>query len=216
MTGRDFLRCEMVLAPLFSFLLTGCFASTTPLINTANASTPFKDGTIVTEYGNCDTSQEITLSCKGFIAQGTSVLSLKDGAYQLQIDPTDDAAQVLQAQNPGGDMTMLLKDIGEGDYVIQLDMGEKAVDADRYVYELFKLEGKVGYLYLMNCDPAADERYVRSGELTAITTASLIPEITPALMNSTCKIDSIQHLATIFKARLAHGLKPDKKFEIAN
>lgn len=207
MTGRHFLRCEILLAPFFSLLLSGCFANTTPLINTANASTPFKDGAILTEYGNCDIDLPITVSCKGFIAQGTSVLSRKDSTYQLQADPTDDGAQVYLAQHPDGNMTMLFKDVGEGDYVIQLDMGQKEIDADRYIYELFKFDGKVGYLYFMNCDPAADDRYVRSGELTAISTA---------LMMTTCKTDSIQHLAKIFKARLATGLKPDKKFEIAS
>jgi hypothetical protein len=193
--------------PLLSLMLAGCFAGGDPLITASTASTPFKDGALITEYGSCEGPAGAIMGCKGYVAKGTSALALAYGVYTLHPDPSDDNAQALAQQYPSGEMTMMFRDIGDGDYVVQIDMGgeKKEMSADRYVFELITFDGKVGYVYQLNCEQVGDAAYVRSGLLKEIDTTML----------PTCRPSNLANLTVILKQRLAAGIKPDSKFVVA-
>ena len=183
-------------------MLSGCFASQKPLIAAASADRPFRDGATFTEYVNCATA--VLLGCTGYSAKGSGSLSIKNGAYVPKPDPGDDTAAKMAAQSGGGDAPVLLKAMGDDLFLLQVSMdGEASASMpDKYIYQLVQIKGSTAYVYLMTCEENGDKRFVKSGQLTAIT---------DAMMMATCEADDAQNLVKVFRDRLANGAVPNEK-----
>lgn len=185
----------------FACMLSGCFASQKPLIATSSADRPFSDGATFTEYVNCATA--VLLGCTGYSAKGTGSLSIKNGAYVANPDPGDDMAAKMAAQQGGGDSPILLKAMGDDLFLLQVSMGGADTGpSDKYIYQLVQIKGSTAYVYLMTCEENGDKRFVKSGQLTAIT---------DAMMMTTCEADDAQNLMKVFRDRLENGAVPNEK-----
>jgi hypothetical protein len=185
--------------------LGACFGGA-PLITAANAATPVPGG-VVTEYFNCASEAGRLVGCTGYQSRGTARLTMKDGVYTVHPDPNPALAGIF----PGGqvqDMSFMLGKIGDGLYAVQLpfDQSGQPGNGRQYVYELVRLEGDTLYLYEFSCEQNGDMAYVRSGALTRISDALLVP---------TCEPASLDGLGKVFADRLANGAAPDEKFEVA-
>lgn len=186
----------------FALMLSGCFASQKPLIAAGSADRPFADGATFTEYVNCATA--VLLGCTGYSAKGTGSLSIKNGAYVGNPDPGDDTAAKLAVQpGAGADSPVLLKAMGGDLFLLQVSMGgPDASLPDKYIYQLVQIKGATAYIYLMTCEENGDKRFVKSGQLTAITNA---------MMMATCETDDTQNLMKVFRDRLENGAVPNEK-----
>ena len=182
-------------------MLSGCFASQRALIATGSADRPFRDGATFTEYVNCATA--VLLGCSGYSAKGSGSVSIKNGAYVGNPDPGDDTAAKMAAMGGGGDAPVLLKAMGDDLFLLQLSMGQASAGMpDSYIYELLQIKGSTAYIYLMTCEENGDKRFVKSGQLTAITNA---------MMMATCEADDAQNLVKVFRDRLENGAVPNEK-----
>jgi len=178
-------------------LLTACFSSEEPLIMPADASWPFKDGQIVTAYGNCAVVKEDTKECGG--RREGYVRDDKQGRFEVT-----DSGYLLKDVPPKADASsddeyILFKDVGEGEHVMQLSMGKKK---KFLLYQLIKLSGDTAYLYHFMCEKG-DEAFVAEGLLTSVSEDAKV-----------CEADDTAKLATIFRRKIASGAQPTMKLEL--
>ncbi len=180
-------------------LLSGCFVSSAPLITASTASRPFQDGAAYSEAVNCASPNAMLLECKGYQVQGKGSIAVRDGAYVVQPDPAN--VPTLPAGTGAREPTFLLADIGGGDFLVQLDMGDHGAGPG-YMYQLIRIEGRNAFIYSMSCEQVGDAAYVKAGLLKAITNELMVP---------TCEAGTLAGLTKVFKLRLEAGIEPEKR-----
>jgi len=188
-------------------LLGGCFMGGKPLITTKTADYPFKDGVHFAEETNCaSTGQLVCNKNEKYHQVSTGTLHIKNKTYVLAPDPNSTFA--MAGAGGGSDAAVLIKSVGDGYYVVQMDSGaapggDTGPGADmRYLYEFMKLDGKTAYAYSFTCEQNGDARYVKAGKLASIASVMGMPA---------CHPNSLANLAAVFRDRVANGAVPSER-----
>ena len=188
-------------------LLSGCFMSAKPLITAKTADVPFADGSHFVEETNCaGPAQMVCGTNKGYHTTASSgTMRIEHGHYVMKSDPGSSFAA---AAGAGGnsDPALLLKGVGGGLYIAQMDMGADPKGGmpggGRYLYELLDVKGKDAYVYSFTCEQNDDRHYVKAGELASVTSAMGMP---------ICNASDLSGLAAIFRERVAGGEQPSER-----
>lgn len=187
-------------------MLSGCFMSHKPLIASNTADFPFADGSHFIEETNCAGPAQIVCgSDQGYHQTASSgTMHITNGHYVVTPDP----GSTFAASAGGGDSDpmLLLKGVGGGLYLAQMDMGSDGKSGPpgggRYVYELLDVQGKDAYVYSFTCEQNGDAHYVKAGQLASITSTMGVP---------ICNANSLANLAAIFRERIANGAQPSER-----
>ncbi len=191
------MRRLMLLAPLL--LLTACFASKAPLVSAANASWPIKDGAIVTAHSNCAVASETEEKCQGrregYVEEGKTRFTVTAAGYlatEIPPKPKSDGHK---------DEIALFKDIGGGDYLMQVPLELDERRPFKAMYVLMRFDGNIAYLHAPMCEKEGKD-LVREG---------LLKE---SGFFGVCEVGDLEKLATIFRRKVAAGSLPVSKWVI--
>jgi len=186
--------------------LAGCFASDEPLITASASDHPLPAGARFSEAMNC---ASVDLGCdsqSGYRTIATGSVALEDGQYVLNYDPGSNVAFLLP--KGANKISVLFKNIGQDLYIAQLDGGAEEAGDDaprRYLYELARMQGGDLYIYEYTCEANGDLKYVKSGQLKAITTS---------LGVAVCHASNLDGLAAVFRGRLTNGAPPSERLQL--
>ena len=189
-------------------LLSGCFMSAKPLITARTADLPFADGSHFVEETNCAGPAQIVCGTdKGYHKTASSgTMHIEHGHYVMKSDPGSSFAAAAGAGGGNADPAVMLKGVGGGLYIVQMDMGadprSRMPDTGRYLYELLDVKGKDAYVYSFTCEQNGDQHYVKAGELASVTSAMGMP---------ICNARDLSGLAAVFRERVAGGEQPSER-----
>lgn len=201
---------NFALISMLSLGLAGCFTSDHPLIAANTSDQPLPAGAKFTEALNC---ASVNLACDnetGYRPAAAGSIQIEGGQYVLHFDPGSNPALSLPAAQGANKLSVLFKSIGQDLYIAQLDGGPQpsadgAYEPPRYLYSLIRKQGDYVYIYKYMCEENGDLKYVKAGQLKAITVS---------LGVAICQPSSLNGLAAVMRDRLANGAPPSERLEL--
>lgn len=122
------------------------------------------------------------------------------GRYELFTWDEVHGRWLSQGQGPMNAATRYaFKSIGDGYYIVQ---GRETEKPDKpYRYGLFKIGADTVLVFDVECEADVDSQFVLSGDIDDIDTMMV------------CKVSRLDGLTRVFRARIAAGLHPIRRYE---